>query len=199
MGTPTLRWRQFVVFASNFLRHPLTVGTFAPSSPFVVRRLLGQIDWACVRTVVEYGPGVGTVTAAMLRRMRPDARLLAIETNAVFVRFMREHIRDPRLIVRQGAAAEVLRMLEESGLGPVDCIVSGIPFSTMPEHRRRQTLVATARALVGDGRLVVYQWTQSVLPHLDGLFEVVDESVEWRNLWPMRLFLCEKRTAGAGD
>ena len=193
-----LCWRQFVVFARNFLRHPLTVGTFAPSSPFVVRQLLGQIDWVSARTVVEYGPGVGTITAAMLRRMRPDARLLAIETNAEFVRFMREHIRDPRLTVRQGAAAEVLRMLEESGLGPADCIVSGIPFSTMPEHRRRQTLAATAQALAGGGRLVVYQWTQSVLPHLDGLFEVVDEAVEWRNLWPMRLFLCEKPAPEVG-
>lgn len=193
MDSATLRWRQFVVFARNFLRHPLTVGTFAPSSPFVVRRLLRQIDWDSARTVVEYGPGVGTITTSMLRRMHPDARLLVIETNTEFVCFMREHIRDPRLIVRQGSAAQVLEMMDETGLGPADCIVSGIPFSTMPERTKNRILTATAQALGSAGLLVVYQWTQSVLMYLDGPFKVVDEAVEWRNLWPMRLFLCHKR------
>jgi phospholipid N-methyltransferase len=189
---PRLRWRQFLVFASNFVRHPLTVGTFAPSSPFLVRRLMRDIEWAKVRTVVEYGPGVGTITTALLRRMHPDARLVVIETNGEFCDFMRAHIADPRLVVVHGSAETVERALADHGLGNADLVVSGIPFSTMPHEVRERVLDATVAALAGDGRFLVYQYTRSVLSHLQGRFRIVSQDTEWRNAWPMRLFLCEK-------
>jgi phosphatidylethanolamine/phosphatidyl-N-methylethanolamine N-methyltransferase len=191
-GGAHLRWRQFLVFASNFLRHPLTVGTFAPSSPFLVRRLMRDIDWAKVRTVVEYGPGVGTITTALLRRMHPDARLVVIETNREFCDFMRAHIVDPRLVVVHGSAEEVERALAGSGLGKADLVVSGIPFSTMPREVRDRVLDATVAALDTHGQFLVYQYTRSVLAHLEGRFRIVSQDTEWRNAWPMRLFLCEK-------
>ncbi len=191
-GGAALRWRQFGVFARNFLRHPLTVGTFAPSSPFLVRRLLRDIDWARVRCVVEYGPGVGTITTALLRRMHPDARLVVIEMNGEFCEFMRRHIDDPRLVVVHGSAEHVQGALDDAGIGAADLIVSGIPFSTMPKDVRNRVLDATAHALAGNGQFLVYQYSRSVLAHLKGRFRVVSQDTEWRNAWPMRLFLCEK-------
>jgi phospholipid N-methyltransferase len=191
-GGATLRWRQFLVFARNFLRHPLTVGTFAPSSPFLVRRLMRDIDWQRTRIVVEYGPGVGTITTALLRRMHADARLVVIETNGEFCEFMRTHIDDPRLRVVHGSAENVVEALAQAGLDAADLVVSGIPFSTMPASVRERVLDATSVALAADGRFLVYQYTRSVLAHLEGRFRVVSQDTEWRNAWPMRLFLCEK-------
>lgn len=191
-GRAALRWRQFLVFTRNFLRHPLTVGTFAPSSPFLVRRLLRDIDWSQVRCVVEYGPGVGTITSALLRRMHPDARLLVIEMNREFCEFMRTHIEDPRLRVIHGSAEDVLKALAEAGLDAADLIVSGIPFSTMPKAVRGRVLDATATALAAEGQFLVYQYTRSVLQHLVGRFRIVWQDTEWRNAWPMRLFMCQK-------
>lgn len=186
------RLGQTLLFARNFLRHPRTVGTIAPSSAPLVRRMLRDLDWPRLRTVVEYGPGVGTVTAAILQRMHPQARLLAIETNAEFVAFLRERMQDPRLTVCHGSAAEVLRRLAEHGLGCADCIISGIPFSTLSAEVRERTLRDAAAALAEGGNLLLYQYTRSVRPYLLGRFRIEDERVEWRNLWPMRLFLCRK-------
>ena len=69
------RAAEMVLFASNFLRHPHMLGSIVPSSRHLVNAVLAPIDWHRARVIVEYGPGVGTFTAEILRRMRHDARV----------------------------------------------------------------------------------------------------------------------------
>src|SRR2546427_11053184 len=95
---------QFVVFALNFVKHPNMVGWMLPSSPFVVDEVLKQIDWPNARVIVEYGPGVGTFTGEVLRRMHPDATLIALEINPEFFDFLKRSLRDPRLRLIQESA-----------------------------------------------------------------------------------------------
>src|SRR5687767_10748196 len=73
-----------LLFARTFFRNPRMLGSIVPSSRFLIRKLLRPIDWSRARVIVEYGPGVGTITREALRRMRPDATLIAIETNDEF-------------------------------------------------------------------------------------------------------------------
>src|SRR2546430_8391472 len=65
-----------LLFAKNFLQHPKMLGSLIPSSRFLVDRLLSKIDWGRAGTIVEYGPGVGTITTHILARMAPHARLI---------------------------------------------------------------------------------------------------------------------------
>src|SRR4029077_20271813 len=87
---------QLFLFAKNFVKHPNMVGWMLPSSPFVVDEVLKQVDWEQARVIVEYGPGVGTFTAPVLKRMRPDATLIALEINPDFIRFLNDCFNDPR-------------------------------------------------------------------------------------------------------
>src|SRR5262245_20319989 len=81
-----------LLFARNFLKRPSMLGSLVPSSRFLVNDLLGQVNWGRARVVVEFGPGVGTITQQILKRMRSDAVLIAIELNPDFVSFLREEI-----------------------------------------------------------------------------------------------------------
>jgi phosphatidylethanolamine/phosphatidyl-N-methylethanolamine N-methyltransferase len=184
------RWRQFALFARNFLRAPLEIGTFLPSSSFVVERVVGQIDWSRARTVVEYGAGIGTISSALLERLPVRGRLLLIETNGEFAGWLAQSLTDPRVIVAHASAADVQALMARHRLGRADVVVSGIPFTTMPAAVRRQVLDATAEVLADDGRFVVYQYTRAVLRHLDGRFRVERQCTEWRNTWPARIFDC---------
>ncbi|MDE2262321.1 MAG: methyltransferase, partial [Gammaproteobacteria bacterium] len=56
-----------LLFARNFFRHPRMLGSIVPSSRFLIRQLLAPIDWSAARVIVEYGPGVGCITAEILR------------------------------------------------------------------------------------------------------------------------------------
>src|SRR5436190_8932823 len=84
---------QLLLFARNFLKHPNMVGWMLPSSPFVVDEVLKQVDWAEARNIVEYGPGIGTFTTEVLARMHPEAKLIALETNAEFFSFLNGSLR----------------------------------------------------------------------------------------------------------
>src|SRR5205807_3779729 len=125
-----------LLFAKNFLQHPRMLGSLIPSSRFLVDRLLGKIDWARARTIVEYGPGVGTITAPILGRMSSEARLIVFEMNEDFVRYLRRAFPDPRLHVVHGSAENVREELKRLGLDGADYIISGIPYTTMPEQLR---------------------------------------------------------------
>src|SRR5438270_419326 len=115
------------LFARNFFRHPSMLGSVVPSSRFLVKHLMGRIDWDRARVLVEFGPGVGTITREVLKRMRPDAVLLVIELNEEFVQYLSNTIPDARLRVVQGSAVDVRRILAEQGLRPADCIISSLP------------------------------------------------------------------------
>ncbi|MDQ3557465.1 MAG: methyltransferase [Gemmatimonadota bacterium] len=187
--TPS-RPEQMLLFARNFVKHPVMLGSLIPSSRFLIEQVLKQIDWRRARAIVEYGPGVGTFTTEILRRLHPDGVLMVIETNAEFVRFLQMSIRDPRLRVIHGSAADVGKLLQEHGLETADYVISGIPFSTMPEEVRDSILRTTHDVLRPNGAFLVYQFSAKVRPYLEKVFGRVQRDSEIRNILPARLFFC---------
>jgi phospholipid N-methyltransferase len=180
------------LFLKNFLRHPIMLGSAIPSSRYLISRVLDQVNWNEVRTVVEYGPGVGTFTRPILDRLAPDANLLAIELNADFAELLRADIDDPRLKIAHGSCAEVGRWMRAHHLNHSDFILSGIPYTVLPSDLRRHILCATQDAMTATGVFVVYQYTRAVLPDLQQVFSAVTEDFEPLNILPARIFRCHK-------
>jgi phosphatidylethanolamine/phosphatidyl-N-methylethanolamine N-methyltransferase len=189
--------RRAYVFLANFIKHPKMVGTFAVSSPALVQRLLGGVAWNRVRYAIELGPGVGTITRAVLEAMPGPARLLAVEMNEDFVQELRRSLPDRRFTVVHGSAADLTEHLTSHRIAGADLVISGIPFSTMPADVRDSTLDAVARSLNPDGIFVVYQYSSHVHDALQQRFAIVDRELEWRNLVPVKVFRCrDPRLAG---
>lgn len=184
------RSEETLLFAKNFLQHPKMLGSLIPSSRFLVGRLLGKIDWGRARTIVEYGPGVGTITNHILTRMSPEARLIVFEMNEDFVDYLRRAFPDPRLHVVHGSAENVGRELARLELGGADYIISGIPYTTMPEQLRGKIMHESREALNPGGAVLVYQFTRAVLPYLRTYFNQVYQDFEPFNILPARLFYC---------
>jgi phospholipid N-methyltransferase len=188
--SPLKALSETLLFASNFLRHPHMLGSIIPSSRFLVDQVLESVDWGGARVIVEYGPGVGTFTGDILRRMRSDAHLVAIETNRDFVRFLTRTMRDPRLHVVHDSAAEVQSVLTRLALPAPRYIISGIPLGSMPDPVRTEIAVKSRAALEPGGAFLVYQFTARALPTLQRTFGDVRRSFERRNFPPAQLFLC---------
>jgi phospholipid N-methyltransferase len=184
-----------LLFARNFFRHPRMLGSIVPSSRFLIKQLLEPINWGRARVIVEYGPGVGGITSEVLRRMRADATLIAIEMNPDFVDYLRGSIKDRRLQVVQGSAAQVEEILRRFGYTRVDYIISGIPFSTIPAALREEILQKTRDALEPQGAFLVYQFSTRVLRDLTRIFGYVGRRFELLNVLPAHLFICQPITA----
>jgi phospholipid N-methyltransferase len=181
---------QRLVFALNFFRHPFMLGSIWPSSRYLVDEVLKPIDWERAQVIVEYGPGVGTITAEILSRMRPDAHLLVLETNEAFVKFLKGSFSDPRLHIANESAADVGVVLRRLNLPAAQYVVSGIPLGSMPEALRADIVAKTRVALAPGGQFLVYQFTSRVLPVLQRTFQDVSRSMEKRNIPPAHLFVC---------
>lgn len=194
----TLRGEETLLFAKNFLQHPKMLGSLIPSSRFLVDRLLNKVNWARARTVVEYGPGVGTITGSILSRMRAEARLVVFEMNEDFVRYLKRAYPDPRLHVVHGSAETVQRELDRLKLDGADYIISGIPFTTMPVELRDKIMHESREALNPGGAVLVYQFTRAVLPYLRTHFNQIDQDFEPRNILPARLFYCTQEALEIG-
>lgn len=171
------------------------LGSIIPSSRFLIKQLLEPINWGRARVIVEYGPGVGTITSEVLRHLRPDATLIAIEMNPDFVRHLRGSIEDRRLHVVEGSAVQVDEVLRRLGFTRADYIISGIPFSTIPAPVREQILRKTCDVLEPGGAFLVYQFSTRVLQDLKRIFGYVSRSFQPLNVLPAHLFVCQPATA----
>ena len=181
---PSPRWQ----FLRGFLKHPVMVGSIIPSSRTLIERMLAPVDWETTKLFVEYGPGVGTFTRPILEKMGEDATLIAIDTNADFIRYLRESIPDKRLVAVVGSAADVESIVKEHGFKSADYVVSGIPFSTLPPGVGAAIGKATAKVLRPGGAFLVYQFSANVFDFIEPWFHRIDRGFEWINVPPAKLF-----------
>jgi len=176
------------MFFREFLRHPVMVGSIIPSSGKLIDKMLSRTDWANTKLFVEYGPGVGTFSQAILDRMTPDATYLAIDTNAEFIDYLGRRIIDPRFVPVLGSAADVRRIIADHGHENADYILSGLPFSTLPPGIGPRIAAETQAALRPGGAFLVYQFSPKVKDFLVPHFERIDHDYELINIPPAQLY-----------
>ena len=63
----------------KFWQKGRSIASFAPSSRFMARKIVGGIDFDSARCIVELGAGTGPITAELVRRVQPHTKLLVIE------------------------------------------------------------------------------------------------------------------------
>ncbi len=149
------RWREHALILGHFLRHPGTVGTVAPSSAWLAREMVGALEPGRPQIVVELGPGTGAFTEAILDRLRPGDRLLAVELEPAFVSQLRDRFPVAGLRLRVGDRAGRARAC--ANFQAVDHIVSGLPFASLPAATSRQVLDAIQRVLRPGGTFTTFQ------------------------------------------
>ncbi|WP_428946241.1 class I SAM-dependent methyltransferase [Pantoea sp. FN060301] len=137
-------------YLQEFITDPRKTGTIAPSSVSLCRTMTDAIDWSRCADVAELGAGDGVLTKHLLRKMRPDAQLLAFETNPRFLPRL-EAIDDQRLQI-SSASAETLS-------GEYDAIFSGLPLLSLPEPVRHGILARAAARLRPQGVFIQFQYT----------------------------------------
>jgi phospholipid N-methyltransferase len=168
----------------------MMLGWPLPGSRFLIDELLKWINWQQANLIVEYGPGIGSFTKEILRRMKPGATLVAVEMNEELFRFLRATLKDPRLRLIHSSATEIHRLLKQLGCGKVDYVITGIPFKTIREEVRQDIMRATAAVLHPQGACLVYGFSSRVQPYLERTFGRVQRNFEILNFLPAKLWHC---------
>ncbi|KPL69538.1 methyltransferase [Erythrobacter sp. SG61-1L] len=175
------------VFFQGFLEHPVMVGSIIPSSRFTIRRMLEPVDWEQTKLFVEYGPGVGTFCRPVLDRLSRDATLLVIDTNPMFIDYLRRTIGDSRFVAVHGSAEDVEEIVRAHGHDHADYVLSGLPFSTLPDGVGTRIAAATARVIRPGGAFLTYQFSNVARNYTAQHFPRIDEGWEMLNVPPCKL------------
>lgn len=184
------------VFFEGFLKHPVMVGSIIPSSRFTISKMLAPVNWEECELFVEYGPGVGTFCRPVLDRLRRDGALIVIDTNPLFIDYLRATIVDSRFHAVLGSAADVEEIVRAHGYDHADYVLSGLPFSTLPEGVGPAIAEATWNVLRPGGSFLVYQFTAKARAFMERHFQRIDNGFELWNAPPSFLFWGWKDEAG---
>ncbi len=176
------------VFFRGFVEHPVMVGSIIPSSRFTIEKMLGPVDWDRCRLFVEYGPGVGTFCQPVLDRLRPDGALIVIDTNPLYIDYLQRTIADPRFTAVLGSAADVEKIVHENGHDGADYVLSGLPFSTLPDGVGPAIVDGTYDILREGGAFLVYQFSAKARDFMARRFKRISSGFEALNVLPCRLF-----------
>jgi phosphatidylethanolamine/phosphatidyl-N-methylethanolamine N-methyltransferase len=177
----------------------MATGAVAPSSSFLAKTIVEDLDLARASAVLEYGPGTGSFTSEILQQLAPSSRLLAIELNPQFARLFRA--RHPNVTLVEDSVANVRTICDRAGIDLVDCIVSGLPWASFSMDMQRQFLDEMMRVLKPGGRFVTFAYVHGlILPPakefarlLPKYFSSVAKSpVVWLNLPPAFVYRCKK-------
>ena len=176
------------VFFEGFLKHPVMVGSIIPSSRFTIAKMLAPVKWDECKLFVEYGPGVGTFCRPVLEKMRRDAELIVIDTNPLYIDYLRATITDSRFTAVLGSAADVEEIVRAHGHSHADYVLSGLPFSTLPEGLGPKIAEATWDVVRPGGAFLVYQFSAKARDFMARHFKRIDSGFEPLNILPCRLF-----------
>ena len=176
------------VFFEGFVRHPVMVGSIIPSSRFTIAKMLAPVKWDECRLFIEYGPGVGTFCRPVLDRLRRDGALIVIDTNPLFIDYLNATIADSRFTAVLGSAADVEAIVRAHGHDHADYVLSGLPFSTLPDGVGPAIASATHRILRPGGAFLVYQFSAKARDFMAKHFRRIDQGFELWNVLPCQLF-----------
>ncbi|MGO4126398.1 class I SAM-dependent methyltransferase [Inquilinus sp. YAF38] len=140
------------LFFRRWLANPREVGSVAPSSPALKRRLTQEIVRAPDEYVIELGGGTGAITRGILERGVPADRLYVLEINPE----MAQHLRDifPGIHVIEGDARRLAEILPPEVVGKVGTTVCGIPMLLLTLEEQK-AILDSAYSVMPKGRQVV--------------------------------------------
>jgi phospholipid N-methyltransferase len=187
-------------FLAEFITHPGRMGAFAASSPALAKRMADQIDWSQANSVVEYGPGTGTITQELITRVKPGARFFAIERSADLAAICRKRL--PQLHLYKDSAENIAELCRREGIEQLDAVVSCLPWASFPEKLQDSILAATMKALKPGGTFVMFGYQMGLFTpagrrfhsRLPNYFDNIRRTrVVWMNLPPALVFTGERK------
>jgi len=144
--------RDFLLFLGKFLRHGTAIASLAPSSPWLSRTTVRNVDWDHAKVLIELGAGTGPITKVLAEKARPDCRVVVLERDPDFTRILRERFKgQANLDVVEGDVRDLTSILEGLGISQVDSVISGLPVPSFPKDLQRDLFRVVKKFLAPGG------------------------------------------------
>jgi phosphatidylethanolamine/phosphatidyl-N-methylethanolamine N-methyltransferase len=180
------------LFLGKFLRQGTAIASLAPSSPWLSRTTVRNVDWDAANVIVELGAGTGPITRVIAERARSDCRVVVVERDADFARLLRERFAlKANFDVIEGDVRELHAMLADRGIAQADYLISGLPVPSFPKDLQRDLIRVVRAVLAPSGtfnQITELPWVY--WRFYRRFFDEVQFAFEPRNIPPAGAYFC---------
>ena len=149
------RATEYLDFLAAWVQKPRQTASVVPSSRYLARLMVAQIDPTDGR-VLELGGGTGVFTRAILKTGLPPEKLEVVEINPAFARGLRRHF--PQVSVL-ATPAQIVSTATAGEPGDYQVVVSGLPLLAMDRYMHHDILSESFRMLQPGGSFVQFTYS----------------------------------------
>jgi phospholipid N-methyltransferase len=176
-------------FFLKFIKSPQTIGSITPSSKYLTSKMLEEVPWHRINSLIELGAGTGVFTKHICNNIRNNCKVIIFEKD----RQMYENLKKTYTGCHFSRDAEHIdKVLEDLGLAQTDCIISGLPFACFSPEQREKILGEIVASLKDGGDFIAFQYSLQMKKLLVKSFRNVKISVVPFNIPPAFVYHCTK-------
>lgn len=179
-----------ILFLKRFISAPSQVGSITPSSRYLMREMLSEVDWDTSHSIAELGAGTGVFTGKISEKMN-DGHLMVFEIDDALRTMIKTPDGHKTKITLHSNAEDLPDVMRSFGFEQVDCILSSLPFTVLPAGVSDKILSGVAECLKPDGKFVAYQYSQIMRKEFERRFKHVKISFVLRNIPPAFVYVCK--------
>ncbi|MBW9173451.1 class I SAM-dependent methyltransferase [Clostridium estertheticum] len=178
-------------FIKEFIKKPNFIGAVAPSSEYLAKKMIEDINFKECNCIIEYGPGTGVFTEKLIARKKENTLLLVIENNKEFCEgllSMYGYKKNVKII--NDGAENIKKYLKQYNIKQVDYVVSGLPFTVLPVSISNTILKNTKEILSNEGEFITFQYSLLKKNFFKNYFNSVKVKKAMINLPPAYVLKC---------
>ncbi|QYK69238.1 MULTISPECIES: methyltransferase domain-containing protein [Paenibacillus] len=181
---------QYAMFLQRFIKNPKRVGSILPSSRFLASKMVQSVSWDDVSTIAEFGSGTGAITRFIELRVNRSAKVLLFEMDDKMRRVLQTTY--PNFSCHSNAC-HLTKIMNQQGINPLDCIISGLPFFNFKSELRETLLHQITEALKPEGKFIAFQYSLQMKKHLSEKFIIDKINFVPLNFPPAFVYTCRKK------
>jgi phospholipid N-methyltransferase len=190
VSTPSEKY----LFLKRFLSSPKGIGGVFPSSNYLAKKMIRQLDIDSCPNIAELGVGTGSLTRYIFKYMNPYTKMYLFEKDPVFLNYLNKKYQfDNNCNIKTFSDAlkirEVFKNME--GVNP-DMIVSGLPFANFEQKTRKKFLKDIHETLRPNGLFIAYQYSLGIYKELKEMYSEVELDFVFFNIPPAIIYRCKK-------
>jgi phospholipid N-methyltransferase len=176
----------------QYLKKPRETGAILPSSRYLAKKMIMDIDFKNAKCIVEYGPGTGVFTKKILENRSAETIVILFEYNENFYNLLKYKFKnEDNLFIINDSCENIEEYLNKYNVENIDYIVSGLPFASLPKSTSMNILKETKRLLnQSNGKFITFQYTLLKVEFLKHYFKNIKIKQEFRNIPPAYVLSC---------
>ncbi len=165
-----------------------SIGALAPSSKYLVKKMLEPVDFNKSLKILELGPGTGVITKQILGKLNSSSELVSIELNDEFCAQLKS-LESDNFSVLKANAEHIKALFQDQSF---DYVISGLPLALFKKQVVANILDGCLSVLKQEGTFIQFQYSLSNKKTLQRHFGNVNTTLAAVNLPPAVVYTCKK-------